>query len=183
MSTTFPRSRKSRLGYNVDQVEDFLEEARRAYTADRGELSVVNSATIRTTAFQMQKGGYSTTHVDAALERLEDAFAARERERAMAEQGDAAWYAKARSSAQAILDRLARDKGHRFSRVGSFTTGYDPKDVDAFADRLVGYFQHGKPMSVDQVRTIVFRSKKRGYNETQVDLLLDAVIDVMLAVR
>ncbi len=183
MSTTFPRSRKSRLGYNVDQVEDFLEEARRAYTADRGELSVVNSATIRTTAFQMQKGGYSTTHVDAALERLEDAFAARERERAMAEQGDAAWYAKARSSAQAILDRLARDKGHRFSRVGPFTTGYDPKDVDAFADRLVGYFQHGKPMSVDQVRTIVFRSKKRGYNETQVDLLLDAVIDVMLAVR
>lgn len=183
MSTTFPRSRKSRLGYNVDQVEDFLEEARRAYTADRGELSVVNADTIRTTAFQMQKGGYSTTHVDAALERLEDAFASRERERAMSEQGDAAWYAKARSNAQAILDRLARDAGHRFSRVGPFTTGYDPKDVDAFADRLVGYFQHGKPMSVDQVRTVVFRSKKRGYNETQVDLLLDSVIDVMLAVR
>ena len=38
-------------------------------------------------------------------------------------------------------------------------------------------------MSVDQVRTAVFRTKKRGYNETQVDLLLDAVIDVMLAVR
>ncbi|CAN5532640.1 hypothetical protein BH10ACT7_BH10ACT7_05160 [soil metagenome] len=183
MSTTFPRSRKSRLGYDVDQVEDFLEEARRAYTADRGTLSVVNSETIRTTAFRMQKGGYSTTHVDAALERLEDAFAARERKRAMAEAGDAAWYAKARTAAQAILDRLARDKGHRFSRVGPLTTGYDPKDVDAFADRLVGYFQHGKPMSVDQVRTVVFRGKKRGYNEAQVDLLLDSVIDVMLAVR
>ena len=38
-------------------------------------------------------------------------------------------------------------------------------------------------MSVEQVRTVVFRSTKRGYNETQVDLLLDAVIDVMLAVR
>jgi DivIVA domain-containing protein len=33
------------------------------------------------------------------------------------------------------------------------------------------------------VRTVVFRGKKRGYTETQVDLLLDAVIDVMLAVR
>ena len=183
MSTTFPRSRKSRLGYNVDQVEDFLEEARRAYTADRGVLTVVNSESIRQMAFPMQKGGYSTSHVDAALERLEDAFAARERERAVAEQGDAAWFAKARSSAQSILDRLARDKGKRFSRVSFLTTGYDPKDVDAFADRLVGYFQHGKPMSVDQVRTVVFRGKKGGYNETQVDLLLDSVIDVMLAVR
>lgn len=183
MSTTFPRSRNSKRGYDIDQVEDFLEEARRAYTADPGALSVLNAESIRTMAFKMQKGGYSTNHVDAALERLEDAFAARERERAFAEIGDAAWYAQARSAAQSILDRLARDEGKRFSRVGPLTTGYHPKDVDAFADRLSGYFQRGKPMSVEQVRTVVFRSAKRGYNETQVDLLLDAVIDVMLAVR
>ena len=183
MSTTFPRSRKSRPGYNIDQVEDFLEEARRAYSADRGDLSVVNAASIRHMAFGMQKGGYSTSHVDAALERLEDAFAARERERAFATSGDAAWYAQARNSAQQILDRLARPAGQRFNRTGPFTTGYDRKDVDAFADRLVGYFQNGKPMSVDQVRMVVFRPRKGGYNETQVDLLLDAVIDVMLAVR
>ena len=40
MSTTFPRARKSRLGYNVDQVEDFLEDARRAYAADPSEPTV-----------------------------------------------------------------------------------------------------------------------------------------------
>ena len=183
MSNTFPHSRKSKLGYNVDQVEDFLEEARAAYTADRGAQSVVNAASIRQMAFAMQKGGYSTSHVDAALERLEDAFATRERERAFAEVGDAAWYAQARSSAQAILDRLARDPGKRFSRVGPFTNGYSPKDVDAFAVRLVNYFQHGKPMSIDEVRLVAFTASKRGYNEQQVDLLLDNVIDVMLAVR
>jgi len=183
VSNTFPHARRSKLGYNVDQVEDFLEEARAAYTADRGPQSVVTAASIRQTAFSMQKGGYSTSHVDAALERLEDAFASRERERAFAQVGDAAWYAQARSSAQAILDRLARDPGKRFSRVGPFTNGYHAGDVDAFATRLVNYFQHGKPMSVEQVRTIVFRTKKGGYNETQVDLLLDAVINVMLAVR
>ncbi len=183
MSTTFPRARKSRLGYNVDQVEDFLEEARRAYTADRGSLGVVTAASIRTMAFGMQKGGYSTAHVDAALERLEDAFAARERERALAEVGETSWYANARAGAQEILNRLARPPRQRFARTGIFTDGYDPKAVDEFADRLAGYFQHGKPLSVDQVRTVVFRSKKRGYNETQVDLLLDSVIDVMLAVR
>ena len=183
MSTTFPRSRKSRLGYNVDQVEDFLEEARRAYTAAAEQPVVLNADNIRTMAFVMQKGGYSTTHVDAALERLEDAFASRERERVVAREGDAAWYARARSSAQTILDRLARGGGHKFSRVGPVTTGYHPADVDAFADRMVGYFQHGKPLSVAHVRTIVFRTVKRGYNEQQVDLLLDAVIDVMLAVK
>jgi DivIVA domain-containing protein len=183
VSNTFPRTRRARLGYSIDQVEDFLEEARHAYTADRGAQSVVSAASIRQTAFSMHKGGYSTSHVDAALERLEDAFATRERERALAEAGDAAWYAQARSSAQAILDRLARDRGRRFSRTGPFTDGYSPKDVDAFAERLVNYFQHGKPMSVDQVRTVIFRTAKHGYNESQVDLLLDAVIDVMLAVR
>lgn len=183
MSTTFPRTRRSKLGYSVDQVEDFLEEARRAYTAAADQPNVLDADNIRIMAFAMQKGGYSTNHVDAALERLEDAFASRERERAMAREGDAAWYSKARSSAQTILDRLARDESHRFSRVGPLTTGYHPKDVDEFADRMVGYFQHGKALSVDQVRTVVFRSVKRGYNEQQVDLLLDAVIDVMLAVR
>ena len=147
-------------------------------------MSVVNAESIRTIAFAMQKGGYSTTHVDAALERLEDAFATRERERAFAQSGgDAAWYGQARSTAQVILDRLARPAGARFTRVGALTRAYNVKEVDDFADRLVDYFQHGKPMSVDEVRTVAFSATKRGYNETQVDLLLDSVINVMLAVR
>jgi DivIVA domain-containing protein len=183
VSTTFPRSRKSKLGYNVDQVEDFLEDARRAYTADPTLPNPVSSASIRRMAFQMQKGGYSTTHVDAALERLEDAFAQRERERSLAQEGDQAWFAQARTSAQEILDRLARPDGQKFRRVAPLATGYSRKDVDAFAARLIGYFQHGKPMSVDQVRTVTFGSKRGGYNESQVDVVLDAVVDVMLAVR
>jgi len=147
-------------------------------------VSVVNAESIRTIAFAMQKGGYSTTHVDAALERLEDAFATRERDRAFAQSGgDAAWYGQARSTAQVILDRLARPAGARFTRVGALTRAYNVKEVDDFADRLVDYFQHGKPMSVDEVRTVAFSATKRGYNETQVDLLLDSVINVMLAVR
>jgi len=183
VSSTFPRIRKSRRGYSVEEVEDFLEDARRAYTDESG-MSVVNSETIRTTAFTMQKGGYSPSHVDAALERLEDAFASRERDRAFAHAGgDAAWYGQARSTAQVILDRLARPTGARFSRVNPLTRAYNVKEVDAFADRLVDYFQHGKPMSVDEVRTVAFSATRRGYNETQVDLLLDSVITVMLAVR
>jgi len=38
-------------------------------------------------------------------------------------------------------------------------------------------------MSVEEVRTVAFRSSKRGYSEAQVDLLLDTVVTVMLAVK
>jgi len=183
VANTFPRTRKSKLGYNVEEVEDFLEDARAAYTAQRGDVAVVSADSIRRTAFSMQKGGYSPAHVDAALERLEDAFATRDRERALAEVGDAAWYGRARTTAQVILDRLARPAGQKFNRTGVLTYGYSVKEVDKFAARLVGYFQHGKPMSVDEVRTVVFTSTRRGYAEWQVDLMLDSVTSVMLAVR
>jgi DivIVA domain-containing protein len=183
VSTTFPRARRARQGYNVDQVEDFLEEARRAYTAERGEPSILSAESIRRAAFDLEKGGYSTTHVDAALERLEDAFATREREQIAAELGDAGWFERARDIAQEVLDRLDRPEGHRFDRVGFLAMGYHPKDVDAFGDQLTGYFQDGAAMSVDEVRGAAFRSRRGGYSEAQVDLVLDAVIDVMLAVR
>jgi DivIVA domain-containing protein len=131
----------------------------------------------------MQKGGYSPVHVDSALERLEDAFASREREQAVAELGETAWYANARAEAQEILNRLARPIGKKFSRVSTFTIGYAVKDVDAFVEELANYFQHGAPLTIERVRTVAFRNSKRGYRESQVDYLLDSVIDVMLAVR
>jgi DivIVA domain-containing protein len=184
VSSTFPRTRRSKRGYNVAEVEDFLEEARRAYSAGPSGIAAVNAAKIRTTAFGLERGGYSTSHVDAALERLEDAFATREREVAFAAPGgDAAWYTNARSTAQVILNRIDRKYGQRFARVGSLSQGYRPRDVDEFTDRLAEYFQRGKPMSVDEVRTTTFRPARGGYNESQVDLLLDTVVNVMLAVK
>ena len=183
MSTTFPRVRRSEIGYDIEQVEDFLEEARRAYGARRGEPTVVSATSIRHTALAMQKGGYSTSHVDAALERLEDAFSNRERERFLAEHGEEAWYSDARARAQEVLDRLARPAGERFTRVGPLTGGYDIGDVDAFADRLTQYFQDGVTLSIAQVREAAFRPKRGGYLEAQVDMLIDTVVDVMLAVR
>ncbi|GIT79315.1 hypothetical protein LLS1_09840 [Leifsonia sp. LS1] len=178
--STFPRTPKKQ-GYDVEQVDAFLQTARRAYDDDAS--APLTSADIRRTAFSMQKGGYSTTHVDAALERLEDAFAQREREGARQRIGDEAWFADARSTAQVVLNRLDRPVGHRFDRVSFLTLGYHRQDVDRFANRLVKYFQDGRPMSVEEVRTVTFREQRGGYREVQVDLLLDSVTDVMLAVR
>lgn len=181
MSTTFPRARK--LGYDVDQVEDFLEDARRAYHAQPGETTIVTAESIRQQAFAMKKRGYSPTHVDAALERLEDAFAVKERDSAFRAAGDEAWYSQARGTAQVILDRVVRPRGRRFRRVGWFTLGYSVREVDMLTDRVAAYFQAGKPISVDEIRTSAFKGQRGGYQETQVDTVLDSVVHVMLAVR
>jgi len=181
VSTTFPRARK--LGYDIDQVEDFLEDARRAYHAQPGEPTVVSAETIRQQAFTMRKHGYAPSHVDAALERLEDAFATKERDRVVREQGDQAWYAEARGTAQVLLDRVVRQRGRRFKRVGIFTLGYSVRDVDMLTDRVSAYFQAGRPLSVEELRTAAFTAQRGGYHEIQVDRVIDGVIEVMLAVR
>ncbi len=183
MSNTFPRARRPKQGYKTEEVEQFLRTARAVYDGTAPEGTVLTADGIRCTAFSMHKNGYSTAHVDAALERLEDAFAARERDQAAAAMGDAAWFNDARSSAQVILNRISRPMKHRFQRVSFLTTGYSVDDVDRFANRLASYFEKGTPVTVDDVRTVVFRPQRGGYREVQVDIVLDAVVDVMLSVR
>lgn len=182
MSTTFPRVKRER-GYDIDEVEDFLEDARRAYTGDPGAAQVVTSETIRRVGFTMRRGGYSPSHVDAALERLEDAFAARERDQALARLGEQGVYQQARSDAQVLLDRLTRGRGRRFRRVGLLSGGYSVRYVDDFADRVVRYLTHGEPLSAEDVRGVVFPPQRGGYSESQVDVVLDAVVDVLQAVK
>lgn len=184
MSTnTFPRARRSVKGYDIVQVEDFLEDAKRAYAAPPGTPAVLTARQIRGMAFALRRGGYATEAVDAALERLEDAFATRERETLVAQGGQAEYYARVRGEAQEVLDRVARPDRRRFKGVSGFTRGYHRKDVDGFCERLVAYFQDGQPLSVEEVRQVTFRRSRGGYREAQVDAVLDAVVDIMLAVR
>lgn len=184
VDSTFPHARKPRLGYNTAQVEEFLQRARRAYDGTaRPDDEPLTSEQIRLTAFAMQKNGYSTDHVDAALSRLEDAFAAQERQVAARLHGDEAWLREARMTAQVVSNRLARPEGERFERMNPLVLGYSVREVDQFSERLTRYFRDGWPISVEDVRSVVFATQRGGYREAQVDLVLDAVIDVMLAVR
>ena len=202
VTSTFPLARSGKPGYLTDEVDAFLERARIAFTATPandeamsseaavgsdakpGSDATISSDAIRHTAFRVVRSkGYSARHVDTALERLEEAFATREREHAIAQQGSEAYYAEARAIAQEIIDRLARSAGAKFRRVSFLARGYHPADVDLFSARMSAYFEKGKPLPVETVRTIAFRSRYRGYHETQVDVLIDTVIRLMLAVR
>lgn len=181
MSTKFPRAAKSTPGYDVEQVEAFLEEARRAYGADASPSAKLTAERIRHTAFAMRKGGYETAPVDEALERLEDAFAGRERAIAVAARGKAGWNTESQTAMDEIVARLTRPSGERFQRVGILVAGYHRADVDLFADRLTRDFQEGIPVAIEEVRSTAFRAQRGGYREAQVDLVLDAVIDVLHA--
>ena len=49
--------------------------------------------------------------------------------------------------------------------------------------RIVRYLRDGDPLTAEQLRSAAFRMQRGGYREEQVDALLDATIDVILAVR
>ena len=77
VADTFPRASKLGKGYDVDQVEAFLTRARSAYE-DGGRGPAMTSWHVRTVGFDLVRGGYEVEAVDAALDRIEDAFARRE---------------------------------------------------------------------------------------------------------
>ncbi len=161
-------------------MDTFLSSARRAFETGGDELTAED---VRTASFPLVKGGYVVADVDAALGRVEDAFAARERDRVVRTQGAGAWVEQARAEAQVILDHLARPRRHRFARTGVLTFGYRLDEVDHVSTRIVRYLRDGDPLTAEQLRSAAFRMQRGGYREEQVDALLDATIDVILAVR
>ncbi len=167
-------------GYHPAAVDTFLAAARESFEKQLDELT---AADIRMASFPLVKNGYDIGEVDAALGRIEDAFAARRRERVVREEGVENWIGQARSEAQIILDHLARRRRHKFARTGLLTFGYRVDEVDHVAARIVRYLRDGDALSVEQLRSAAFRMQRGGYREEQVDALLDATIDVILAVR
>lgn len=209
VASPFPFAPRGEKGYEPAEVDAFLRQARAAFEAPvdvpaevPAEVSVyvstdeqveapteapaeapIDAAAVRLVSFTLVRRGYSIGAVDAALGRIEDAFAAREREMVVAEIGSAEWVESARTTAQEVLDRLVRAPGTRFRRAGLLRFGYRIDEVDIVADKLVGFFERGETITVEQVRAAAFRMQRRGYDEAQVDALLDAVVEVMLAVR
>ena len=195
--TSFSRANRFTQGYDPEQVEEFFARARDAYegvfeaaTGTNGPQargvtgSRMTAHEVRVAAFDLVRGGYDVHQVDSALDRLEDALAARERERLVQAGGEDALFAELSRRAQALHGRLNRPDGQRFERGEGFEPGYAPEDVDALCKRLLGYFNDGEEMSADEVRRAVFRTRrgKRGYREIQVDAFLDRAVEIMVAV-
>jgi DivIVA domain-containing protein len=182
--TTFNRTGRLSQGYHVDQVDAFFARARVAYE-HVGTRASMTSRDVRQVGFDLVRGGYEVGQVDAALDRMEDAFARREKEGLRARLGESSAMDELTRRARSLRGRLTRPDGERFDRGTGLGASYDVQDVDELCGRLLRYFEDGEPMSVDEVRRAVFRTRRgsRGYAEPQVDAYLDRVVEVMVAVE
>ncbi|GAB3187892.1 DivIVA domain-containing protein [Nesterenkonia suensis] len=168
-------------GYDRDEVDEFMARARVAYDSGTG-MPLVE---IREVSFSMGSGGYDPAEVDGALDRLEDAFAAAERDRYIAQHGEDAWYELLADRAAPLRVRLERPDGKRFREPAhSSAVGYRKEQVDELCRALEQYLDGENPMSVDEVRTIVFAGVhgSDGYDEAQVDAFLDRMTEIMASV-
>jgi len=177
----FARAEKGMSGYDPDAVNEFLEHARRVF---EGLEEGLTSSDIRSKVFPLvSKEGFATKAVDEALWRLEEAFADKERLVLTQQGGEEAFYRDVRERAQEVLDRTARPEKEKFRTVSLLRPGYHPGDVDEMCGHIVRYFQQERELSVTTVRTATFRTMLGGYDEAQVDAVLDETVSVMLAVR
>jgi len=175
MTEKFPRAKK--LGYSTEEVDAFLELARTQYL--NPEASEVDTKTLRDTRFKLVKNGYSITAVDAAMEKLEDIFASRELEQLMKSIGFSNFLSEVNQIRDLLESRVSRAKRKKFSKRTWPFRGYNRKQVDAFCSRIATYLKAESELSVRDVRIEVFKSKRGGYAEHQVDAFMDKVVELL----
>lgn len=181
----FERVGRREYGYNIRQVDDFLTEARGYYNDPDQDSDPITSKTVRSMAFDPAKGGYEAQAVDAALDRLEDVFAQRERDQLIRERGEEAWLSEIGRMSTVLRARLHRPAGERFRRPSARKAySYNARDVDALCDQLLGYFEQDQLLSVDVIRRGAFREARGrgGYEENQVDAFMDRVVELMASI-
>ncbi|GAB2708267.1 DivIVA domain-containing protein [Arthrobacter bambusae] len=181
----FERVAHSRYGYNAKQVDQFFQRARLSFENRAEAAEKIGSTDVRAVSFDPVKGGYDANAVDAALDRLEDAFARRERDELIAAEGEEAWLLKIGKLSGVLRGRLHRPDGERFRRPDKKRArSYNIAEVDALCVSLIGYLENDKPLSVDNVRRAAFSEARGrdGYEEAQVDAFLDRVVELMAAI-
>jgi len=170
-------------GYDPDEVDAFFDHARQVY--EGAAEGSVTGRVVRTAAFDLVRGGYVVGPVDAALDRLEAAFVARAREQYVARHGKDAWMTELADSARTLYGRLNRPDGERFAPAGRREPAYDRDDVDDLCHRLTAYFDHGTPLTAQDVRHATFRRRRgaAGYAEAPVDAFCRRAVEVLLGVE
>ncbi len=177
MSNTFPRANSNDFGYDSVQVDELVAKARLQFTDASNKL--VTSKELRSTEFDLTKGGYSISAVDSALDRLEDSFAEREVKELQQSLGEQDFKAYRFRLSDLVWGRCDRPKGKRFDSAGLLLRGYSRKQVDTLVERVNRHISAGQSLALDSVRRASFRGKRGGYSESQVDAFIDSVVELL----
>ena len=173
------------IGYNVKQVDVFLDRARAYFLNTDTSGEAITSHDVRTASFEPARGGYDAQSVDAAMDRIEDEFVLREKELLIKSDGDKAWMVKIGKAAAVLRARLHRPDGERFRRPKRKNVqSYNVEDVDVLCRELLTYIEENGELSVDVVRRAVFSPARgpEGYEESQVDAFLDRVVELVASI-
>ncbi len=187
---------KRKWGYDVAQVDAFLERAHSLYEDENAELTPKD---IQGVSFDMRRGGYEYKQVDAALDRLERAVVDKQTAWEISSSGRIASKARSESLLEQMADHANRAQGQRFAPGESKTPSYDRKQVDALVDSVIAYASarlraedpqagsavgvndaddsdNAEQLDANKVSHAVFTQRKgaKGYDERQVDYYLSA---------
>lgn len=183
---------KRKLGYNVAQVDAFLERAHTLYESDEARLTQQD---IQEVSFDLERNGYVIGQVDAALSRLERAVVDKCTEQEISECGRVAWKARAEELYRKLLKHAQRDYRERFDNGASRRPSYARKQVDIMVDQALDKIAlmlgHELEWETDEntlndinstyVSNVIFTQKtgKHGYDERQVDYYLNACVRLL----
>lgn len=169
-------------GYDKDEVDDFFDLAREVYEGVATEP--LTHRDIHTCVFDVVRGGYNSDQVDAAMNRLENAFVAKEKQDVIAQGGPGLWAQTLNERAKSLYPRLARPSGARFSHPKS-GAGYSVSNVDALCANLVKFFDGHIKITASELRAVTFEPAKgkNAYEENEVDAFMARAIEVLLGVE
>jgi len=170
-----PRVTRFRRGYHRRQVDAFLNHIELSLT---GVLPTPSAAEVRQAGFELARGGYRTTAVDAALDALEERVLLAARST-----GGRRGRVDTQAETEFLRGELTMPYMKRFPRARALQRGYDVDDVDDFVDRVVAVLDGQRTLTVEEVRTAPFRPRRGGYLEDVVDETLDRVVELLLLAR
>lgn len=180
---SFPKAKFLAKGYDPAQVDSFFVSARKAYEGGV-PAEKFSARQVRQAHFDLVRGGYQTSVIDQAMDRLEAAFLKRDRADNVAVNGTEAWMDHVAKRAMTLYPRLRRPYGERFS-VPKGAKGYDAQEVDQFLDRIALYFDQDEPLSATEVRAVTFKMARgsKAYEEAVVDAYLARMVEVLVGVE
>lgn len=194
-ATTIARVGKRKRGYDVDQVNTFLEHAHTLYDDDSMALK---RSDIQDASFDIARGGYSIPQVDATLERLGQAVTDKQTTYDIHELGRVAWKAQMEAQYNELKKHADRAAGARFAPGAAHTPSYDRRQVDHLIDdvmrsaqmelRSIATDDNSAPaqeelpvMTAKSVEDMAFTQRRgdHGYDERQVDYYLNACVSLL----
>ncbi|MDE2410026.1 MAG: DivIVA domain-containing protein [Actinomycetales bacterium] len=177
MTAHFLRVPEDELGYETTEVDGVIELARSQFANPASH--VLDASSLRTKQFTTVKGGYRIDSVDAALDRLDDAFAEQEANRLLVRKGHQGAGEHLAELKSTLLGRTSRGRSKAFNRQPWWQKGYSVRQVDQLLQRVSQTLEGEPSVGVPQLRQVTFSPKWAGYTEAQVDAFLDRAIQYL----